>query len=189
MPLRLKLDRRKIAQALVLCANAIAALIYGLPAAMRLVKQDHNTRRITALHPDFPVVDGHYQVTKRWSVELPEKFNKRLEDDTLVIWRPGLTFWFSIWKNDQNQSQEERLTGLKARMSADAFDVQEVRDNLLIRLSYRLKEQSEDNRAPAFYAFVIGADGHVRMGVYFDKEADAAVAQTAMLSVTESSKR
>ncbi len=141
------------------------------------------------LHPDFPIIEGRFQMTKRWSVELPEKFNRRIEDGSMVIWRPGLTFWFSIWNNDRNESQDEKLIKLKGDLAADASDIQEVRDNLLIRLSYRLNEDSDDNRVPAFYAFVIGADGHAQIGVYFDQEADAAVAKAVWLSVMESNDR
>lgn len=40
------------------------------------------------LHPDFPVVEGLYRLTRDWELELPEKFNRRIEDGNMVLWRP-----------------------------------------------------------------------------------------------------
>jgi hypothetical protein len=57
------------------------------------------------LHPKFPIVEGHYQLTEEWSVDLPEAFNRRIEEGQMVIWRSGFTIWMAIWNNDKNQSK------------------------------------------------------------------------------------
>jgi hypothetical protein len=139
------------------------------------------------LHPDFPVIEGHYQMTKQWSVELPEPFNRRFEEGSMVLWRPGLTLWVAVWSKNQNQTQEERLARLLQDISAQATDQEELREHGLIFLSYRLSEESEDNRRPAFYGFAIGISGQVQMGIYFDDEADLSVARKVWLSLREES--
>lgn len=85
-------------------------------------------REKTVLHPHFPVVEGKYQMTKKWSVTLPGRFNRRVEDGDLVIWRPGFTIWVSALNNDKNESKEVRLARLQKGMSSDAFDVEDVSD-------------------------------------------------------------
>ena len=62
------------------------------------------------LNPDFPVVDGHYQMTSEWSLNLDQPHNRRIEEQQLVIWRPGVTLWISVWGNDNHESIDERLT-------------------------------------------------------------------------------
>ena len=139
----------------------------------------------TMLHPDFPVVEGKYQMTKRWSITLPGKFNRRVEDGDLVIWRPSFTIWVSALNNDKNESKEVRLARLREGMSPDAFDVQDVSEEGVLRLRYRLNEKSEDRRVAAFYGFVVGVNGHIQLGIYFDDEGDAEQAKKIWLSVKE----
>ena len=136
--------------------------------------------------PGLTVVRGPCQLTEGWSVDLPEKFNRRSEDDSIVIWRHGLTLWFSVGDDDRTQSKEERLAGIEGRISANAFGKDEVSDERLTRLCYRLNEGSGDGRLPAFYGFVVGTAGQVQMGAYFDDESAAEIARKVWLSVRES---
>ena len=137
------------------------------------------------LHPDFPVVEGKYQMTKRWSITLPGKFNRRVEDGDLVIWRPSFTIWVSALNNDKNESKEVRLARLREGMSSDAFDVEDVSGENVLLLRYRLNEKSEDRRVAAFYGFIVGVKGHIQLGIYFDDEGDVEQAKQIWLSVKE----
>ena len=137
------------------------------------------------LHPDYPVVEEHYQMTKEWSVNLPTKFNRRMEDGDLVIWKPGFTIWTTVWNNDKSESPDERLAWLKEDSSPDAFDVNTESTHGLLRYAYRLKEGSEDDRQPAFYCYAIGVAGHVQMAIYFDSPEDLSNAQAIWRSLTE----
>ena len=142
-------------------------------------------REPMSLHPDFPIIEGTYQMTKNWSVTLDTQYNRRIEGGQLVIWKPGFTVWTSVWNNDKSESQEERLQWIQGNSSADAFDrIIESADGVS-RYAYRLKEDSEDDREPAFYCFAIGDEGHVQMAIYFDSEADLADAQAIWRSLSE----
>jgi len=116
---------------------------------------------------------------------LPGRFNRRIEEGDLVIWRPGFTIWISALNNDKNRSKEERLAWLRAEMSHDAFDVEQVSDEGVLRFAYRLNEESEDQRVAAFCAFAIGASGHVQLAIYLDDEGDVELAKEVWLSVKE----
>jgi len=67
------------------------------------------------LHPDYPVVEGRYNLTNDWSLILDEAHNRRVEDGSLVLWRPSFTVWLNIWNNDKDSSKEERFA-LRARL-------------------------------------------------------------------------
>ena len=124
-------------------------------------------------------------MTKNWSVTLDTQFNRRIEGGQLVIWKPGFTVWTSVWNNDKSESQEERLQWIQGNSSADAFDRIIESSDEVSRYAYRLKEDSEDDREPAFYCFAIGDEGHVQMAIYFDSEADLADAQAIWRSLSE----
>lgn len=137
------------------------------------------------LHPDYPVIEGRYQMTREWSVFLPEKFNRRIEDDNLVIWKPGFTMWIIIWDNDESESAEDRLEWLKEDTSPEVFDVTMETFEGGIRFSYRLKEDSQDERQPAFYCFVIGESGHVQVAMYLDSPDEITMAEDIWRSLSE----
>ncbi len=137
------------------------------------------------LHPDFPIVSGHYQLTSEWSAVLPIELNRRVEDGSLVLWRKGFTSWFEIWNNDKNESKEARLARLKSEISPNASDIKEVSAEKTLKLSYRLSESAEDNRLPALYCFALGKNGHVQAAFYFDKPEGIALAQKICGSLSE----
>ena len=70
-------------------------------------------------------------------------------------------------------------------MSPGALDVEEVTEEGVLRLRYRLNEKSENRRVAAFYGFVVGVNGHIQLGIYFDDEGDVEQAGQIWLSVKE----
>jgi len=124
-----------------------------------------------SLHPDYPIVTGQYQMTDEWTVILPEKFNRRVEEGSLVLWRPALTFWITIWGNDADASTDERLASILETASDLRSDQQIERADDLVRLTYELPEE-DPSQPKAIYrsisGYVICAPGHVQITAYFD---------------------
>lgn len=122
-------------------------------------------------HPDYPIVTGVYQMTDEWTVVLPEVFNRRVEEGSLVLWRPALTFWITTWGNDGSQSADERLKSILEAASDLRSDQQIERTRDLIRLTYELPEE-DASRSSAIYrsisGYVISVQGHVQISAYFD---------------------
>jgi hypothetical protein len=137
------------------------------------------------MHPHYPVFEGHYQMTQDWSVILPTQFNRRFEEDSLVFWRPGFTMWVSVWGIEDNQSREERLILFQRDISPEAYDFEECHEDKRWQLSYRLKEDMEDERCPALYCFILGEQGDILMSIYFDDDADLLMAKQIRDSLTE----
>jgi hypothetical protein len=137
------------------------------------------------VHPEFPVVEGRYQMTSDWAVTLPQRFNRRIEDGSLVFWRPGITAWTVVWNNDNGESQQERLEWLRTDTSPDAFDAQFFTDGDVTRYSYRLTERRDEGVVHALYGFALGVNGHVQMAIYFDDEADLETARAICRSLDE----
>lgn len=125
-----------------------------------------------ALHADFPIVEGLYQMTNEWSLNLPSQFNRRIDDGDLVIWRPGFTVWVAIWGNDNNESIESRLNHLKSTRSPDAASVNESKNGSISYYSYRLAEPSDESRVPALYCYAFSENSEVQMALHFDNEND-----------------
>jgi hypothetical protein len=137
------------------------------------------------LHPELPVVEGRYQMTRDWAVTLPQPFNRRVEDGSLIFWRPGITAWTVVWGNDKGETQQERLEWLRGDSSPDAFDGEYATDGDITRYSYRLTERRDDGVVHALYGFAIGVDGHVQMAIYCDNESALETARAICRSLDE----
>jgi len=133
--------------------------------------------------PGFPLVQGDHALTETWSIHLPEQFARRVEEGSLVLWRPGLTIWLAAWGNDNDETQSERLAWIKDEASPARFDAREAVGGGVTRFSYRLRDENEDGPIESLNAYVISEDGHLRLSVYFDDPADATKAQQLIDSV------
>lgn len=144
-----------------------AVLHFGRLSPRNLV----NIKVTMSLHPDYPVVTGNYQMTDEWSVVLPEKFNRRIEDANLVLWRPGLTFWIMIWGNDKGASEEKRLASILETASGLRKEQKIERTEKLVRLTYELPDEDSSREQSSYNSisgYVIAHLGHVQISAYFD---------------------
>jgi hypothetical protein len=137
------------------------------------------------LNPKFSVVEGNYEMSKDWSITLPGAFNRRLEDKNLVLWRPGITAWVTVWGNDKNQSRDDRLKIFRDVISADSFAHEESRGAAALRFGYRLNEKRPEGIVYAFYGFAFADKGHVQIAIYFDQEDDIDLARRLWQSLKE----
>jgi hypothetical protein len=142
--------------------------------------------RTEMLHPDYPVINGRYQMTPDWALTLPVPVNRRFEDGSLVLWRPGLTMWVNVWGNNKFESRESRLQWIREDTSPDAFEAEVIDTGEHIQYGYRLTEDRDESVVHAFYGFAIGASGHVQVAIYFDVERDLELAKTIWKSIVAS---
>jgi hypothetical protein len=141
---------------------------------------------------DYPLVSGDYQMSDDWRISLPPiEFRRRFEDDSLVIWRPGITAWISIWGAGKGNVRE-RVERRRSSISPGAYDLLEESFHGGVRFSYRLREEPSveesdlrDPQAPALYGFVFSVSGEVQMGIYFDDADDVALGMALWRGVHE----
>lgn len=124
------------------------------------------------LSPDFPVIEGEYQITKSWSITLPDQFNRRIEDEDIVIWKPGFTIYIAVWNNDKNLSHESLFNSVTEDISPEVFDINSNENGEIRLFSYRLSEDMDDQRVAAFYCYAVSPNGYVQSVMYFDLEKD-----------------
>lgn len=158
------------------------------PCAFEKVPGGHEYERVEDAglsDTEFPVVEGRYQLTDDWAVTLPVQFNRRIEDESLVLWRPGITVWTIAWNNDKAETQQQRLDWLRRDSSPDAFAHEVLVEGDITRFTYRLTERREEGVVHALYAFAIGVDGHVQMAIYFDDDKDLVLARQIWMSLDE----
>jgi len=110
-------------------------------------------------------------LTKGWRIDLPEKFNRRVEDGSLVLWRPDLTFWINVWNNDHRRSIEELLQKILVDVNPDRRDEQIERAGGVSRLTYELAEVDLGREKSGYHSingYVISDAGYVQISAYYD---------------------
>ncbi|MGN8117004.1 hypothetical protein [Labrys sp. 22185] len=114
------------------------------------------------------LVDPHQFLPGGWTICLPFPMARRIEGGSLVFWHTpkGLTFWISA---GERHGIDDPIDNWRAVRSGAAEDERIERDGELVRLSYRLVEESGDARQPAFYGFVIAGKTEFLIASYFDK--------------------
>ena len=124
--------------------------------------------------PGFPIVQGDYLLTDTWMLHLPEPFARRIEEGSLVLWRPGLTLWLAAWGNDRNESRAERVHSAKNGAAARRFDEREQSAKGVTCFGYRLRDENDDGLVESINALVFAENGHLQLSVYFDDLSDEA---------------
>tara|TARA_R110000803_G_scaffold50726_1_gene105103 strand:+ start:343 stop:771 length:429 start_codon:yes stop_codon:yes gene_type:complete len=140
-----------------------------------------------SLNPNYAAVSGRQQVTDRWTLTLPGRFNRREEDTGLCFWRPGLTIWLTAYGTEDGMSVDDRMQRDRANASAAATDISESVKGSVSRLTYRLSETRADGViVKGLYSFAHSSDGQAMLAAYFDddSELDAARLVSASLSCT-----
>ena len=136
-----------------------------------------------SLHPDFPVVTGDYAITKDWSLMLPVEFNRRIEDGSMVLWMPELTFWINVWNNDGKVPPEEQLARILKDADSDRSDEKIERGDALLSLTYELADAEPDGKAIS--AHVISQMGYVQISAHYDTTEARSLAYAIVRSLKE----
>jgi hypothetical protein len=137
------------------------------------------------MSPRFPTVTGDLRLTKDWALSLPDRFARRVEDGSMVIWRPSLTFWINVWKNERGDSGEERLAWIREDASASRTEERVSREPDLIRLTYELEESDEGEKHcfRTLSGYVIADPSHLQIAAYCDDASALDIAYSVPASV------
>jgi hypothetical protein len=143
--------------------------------------------------PKFPRVRGEYQMTDNWRVTLPNEYAKRFEKGEfgtdLVLWRPGITCWLTVYNQKKGETPESTYDWRKKEASKDSVQVFEFRSSKPLRFDYLLHEKPKGERERwALYSYTFGDDGHVLMAIYFDEKNDLETAKKIWFSIIETRK-
>ena len=125
----------------------------------------------TDMHPDFPIVSGDYVLTRGWRIQLDQEFNRRIDDGSLVLWRPELTFWINVWNNEGRANVDDVLSRLLADASANRSNQQLVKNGDMVRLTYELAEddaERDESGQTSINGFIIYPSGYAQLAAYYD---------------------
>ena len=121
---------------------------------------------------EFPTVEGRYQMTKTWSINLPEQYQRRFADGNMALTRPGLIHWLAVWNFAEDQTAESTLSWVKRDRPPGVAQEFEPNRSGYRCWGYLQLEKTDETARWAFYSYTIGKTGYVQMATYLDDEKD-----------------
>lgn len=135
--------------------------------------------------PRFRLVSGDYAMTNDWSVTLPGEFSVRIEDESLVLWRPAHTLWTLVWGLPPGVSRASHIEHLLAQCDSDSKAKKVEQHTEAHRHEISSDEERDGAVVHTLHGFVVGAAGYVQMTQYLDIVEDLELAQRILRSVRE----
>lgn len=119
-----------------------------------------------------------------WIVIPPANMLRRLDDGSMVLWKPGLTFYLDLFSAPSTTAIADWAKGIRDRASPDRTD-EALIDGPITTLSYRLVERrSPESAQPAWYGFARVGENVIHIAGYFDGEEDEALARAFWSSLS-----
>jgi hypothetical protein len=125
------------------------------------------------------------QISQEWWIGLDDSYHTRVDNGSLVLWRPGRTVWINIWNDHEAGTPRERLDRWVAERDVRANDLFNQQDGDLLRYGYLLEEDEEaGGERLGLYSYTVSPTSTVQMACYFDLKEDLGWAEAASQSLS-----
>jgi len=114
------------------------------------------------------------KITEDWSVDIDDSFQRRIEDESLVFWKPGQSVWINCWGDGTHPSKAEALANVREDADPQRRQVLDEEDGDIYRFIYALTEQQDNKVRYAAYSFAVIEGQYLQMAIYFDSLDDRA---------------
>ncbi len=116
-----------------------------------------------------PIVEGKVFVTKNWGFDVSSRMLRRVDDGSLVIWKPEFTIWLNAYASNE-RSIEERVKSIVEKRSDAAYDFQQVNENGLLKVRYQLIEKTDNEEQASAYIFGFTENHEIHISIYYDSD-------------------
>lgn len=116
-----------------------------------------------------PVDSGPVTIGDCWTFDIASRMTRRIEDDSIVIWRPGFTIWIDIYTTHV-RTRKERFELINEIKPDLAYDIKQEEANGLLKLRYRYDKEEFVNKQPSICVFGLTDRDEIHMTVYFDSD-------------------
>lgn len=124
------------------------------------------------LRPDFPIVSGKVPLLDHWTLTLPEDFRRRVENGSLVLWRPGLTIWVNCFIGNRGETAQGLLSQAVSDRSTDSYDLRQGSSEDILWAAYRHDEMRDGAKVYSLNVIAASGSSQTVMSVYFDADQD-----------------
>lgn len=117
----------------------------------------------------YPVDAGKIVVSSAWEFRISSRMLRRIDESSLVIWKPGFTIWLNAYTPNNNDIAE-RVDCILQIKSAEAYGLEQEASADFTKLKYYLVENTDGKKQTSANLFGFTKENEIHMSVYYDGE-------------------
>lgn len=120
------------------------------------------------------------QITDEWIIDLPEDYQRRVEDEKLIFWKTGVTVIAAAYRLPDETGKLELLNKIQQKIPQDALETLVSTKGKIAGLGYTLIQKLEnDVERLALYTFTVSDTSCLQVAFYMDYPDDLPWAKSA----------
>ncbi len=125
-----------------------------------------------------------FRITKEWIMNIPETFERRVEDEKLIFWKTGVTVVVAAFQVPENIGKIELLNQIQRKLPEDILETLVSTKGEIVGLGYTQvqKREGKKNRL-ALYTFTASDTSCLQTAFYLDDPDDLAWAKSVWESI------
>lgn len=124
------------------------------------------------------------QITNEWLIDLPEDFEKRVEEDKLVFWKTGISIIIAAFSLPDQTNKMELLNQIQQKTPEDALETLVSTKGEIVGLGYtQLQELKGGMKRLSLTTFTASESSCLQIAFYLDDPADLDWAKSAWRSL------
>ncbi len=114
-----------------------------------------------------------FRITNEWIIDLPQDFERRVEDEKLIFWKTGITVIIAAFSLPEDTGKLELLNQIQEKMPEDVLETFVSTKGEIVGLGYtQVQELKDDNTRLALTAFTASDTSCLQTAFYLDDPAD-----------------
>ena len=124
-----------------------------------------------------------FRITTEWIMDIPEDFERRVEDGKLIFWKTGITVITVAFTLPEDTGKLELLNRIQSKMPEDVLETFVSTRGEVVGLGYTQiqKREGEKNRL-SLYTFTASDSSCLQTAYYLDDPEDLEWAKTVWQS-------
>lgn len=114
-----------------------------------------------------------FRITSEWLIDLPDDFEKRVEEDKLVFWKTGITIIIAAFRISEGTDKLELLNQVQIKIPENALEKLVSTKGEIVGLGYtQLQKVQNENDRLSLITFTSSDTSFLQVAFYLDNPDD-----------------
>jgi len=110
-----------------------------------------------------------FKITSEWLIDLPDDFEKRVEDDKLIFWKTGISVIIAAFSLPDGTTKIELLNQIQAKLPKDALEKLVSTKGKIVGLGYtQFQSLGEGKQRLSLTTFTASDSSCLQTAFYLD---------------------
>lgn len=110
-----------------------------------------------------------FRITSEWLIDLPDEFEKRIEEEKLVFWKTGITIIIAAFRLPDGTNKLELLNQVQSKIPENALEKLVSTKGEIVGLGYtQLQKIQGENDRLSLITFTASDSSFLQVAFYLD---------------------